>query len=58
VHGVAAKVAEEVGVLFKDKRIDPCASEQVAEHHAGGAAADDAAARRYRAFFPRITCVH
>ena len=44
VHGVAAKIAKEVGVLFEHDGIDAGAPEQVAEHHAGGSAADDATA--------------
>ena len=34
MHGVAAKIAEEVGVLFQHHDVDAGASEQVAEHHA------------------------
>ena len=45
MHGIAAKIAEEVGVLFQHHDIDAGASEQVTEHHAGRAAADDAATR-------------
>ena len=44
MHGVAAKIAEEVGVLFQHHDIDAGAPEQIAEHHAGRPAADDAAA--------------
>ena len=44
MHGVAAKIAEEIRVLFQHHDIDPGAPEQIAEHHAGGPAADDAAA--------------
>ena len=43
VDGVAAEVAEEVGVLFEDGDVDAGAGEEEAEHDAGGAAADDAA---------------
>ena len=42
MHGVAAKIAEEVGVLFQHHDIDAGAAEQIAEHHSGGPAADDA----------------
>jgi hypothetical protein len=45
VHGVAAKVAQEVAVLLEHDGAHAGACEQVAEHHAGGAAADDAAGR-------------
>src|SRR5215472_8617361 len=43
VDGVAAKIAEEIGVLLEDDDIQSCAGEQVAEHHAGRAAAHDTA---------------
>ena len=43
MDGVAAEVAEEVGVFFEDDDVDAGAGEEEAEHHAGGAAADDAA---------------
>jgi hypothetical protein len=43
VNGVAAKIAEKVGVFFEDDDLDACACEQEAEHHAGGAASSDAA---------------
>ena len=42
---VAAKIAQEVGVLFEHKDVDPRAGEQKPQHHAGGATAGDAAAR-------------
>ncbi len=45
MHGVAAKIPEEVGVLFQHHDVDPGAAQQIAQHHAGGTAADDAAAR-------------
>ena len=48
MHGVAAKIAEEVGVLLQHHDIDAGASEQVTEHHAGRAAADDAATYFHR----------
>ena len=44
MHGVAAKIAEEIGMLFQHHDIDPGAPEQISQHHAGGPAADDAAA--------------
>jgi hypothetical protein len=43
VNGVAAEIAEEVGVFFEDEDFDAGAGEKEAEHHAGGAAACDAA---------------
>jgi hypothetical protein len=42
VDGVAAEVAEEVGVFFEDGDGDAGAGEEVGEHDAGGASADDA----------------
>ena len=45
MHGVAAKIPEEVGVLLQHHDIDPGAPQKISQHHAGGAAADDAAAR-------------
>ena len=42
---VAAKVAQEVGVLLQHHDVDAGARQQEAEHHAGRPAADDAAAR-------------
>ena len=44
MHGIAAKIAEEIGVLFQHDRIDPGAPQQISQHHAGRPAADDAAA--------------
>ena len=43
VNGVAAEIAEEVGVFFEDKDFDAGAGEKEAEHYAGGAASCDAA---------------
>ena len=45
VDGIAAKVAQEIGVFFEEQDFDACASEEEAKHHAGGPAAYDAAAR-------------
>ncbi len=42
MDGVAAEVAEEVGVLFEDGDGDAGAGEEEAEHDAGRASADDA----------------
>ena len=49
MHGVAAKIAEEIGVLLQHHDIDPGAPQQIAEHHAGRPAADDAATHCHRA---------
>jgi hypothetical protein len=46
VHGVPAKVAQEVEVLLQHDHAHAGAREQQAEHHAGRAAARDAAAWR------------
>jgi hypothetical protein len=43
MHGIAAKIPEEVSVFLQHQRVDAGAAEQIAEHHAGRAAADDAA---------------
>ena len=46
MDGVAAEVAQEIGVLLQHDDVDACAREQEAEHHPRGAAAGDAALRR------------
>lgn len=43
MDGVAAKVAEEVDVLFEHGDMDARSRKQEAEHDSRGAAADDAA---------------
>ena len=43
MDGVAAEVAQEVGVLLQHHHVDAGARQQEAEHHAGGPAAGDAA---------------
>jgi hypothetical protein len=43
VNGVAAKVAQEIRVLFEHYCINPGASEKQAKHHPRRPAADDAA---------------
>ena len=45
MDGVAAEIAQEIGVLLQHDDVDAGAREQKAEHHAGRPAADDAAAR-------------
>ncbi len=45
VDGVAAEVAQEIGVLLQHHDIDAGARQQKAEHHAGGTAAGDDALR-------------
>jgi hypothetical protein len=52
VHGVAAEIAEEVGVLFQHHDIDAGTSEQIAEHHAGGPATNDATSYLHRFTYP------
>ena len=42
MNGVAAKVAEEVRVLFEDHDVDARTRQQITQHHPGGAAAGDA----------------
>ena len=49
VDGVAAEVAQEVGVLLEHDDVDAGAREQEAEHHPGRTAAGDAAAGAERA---------
>jgi len=41
MNGVAAEIAEEVGVFFEDEDIDAGAGEEEGEDHACGAAAGD-----------------
>jgi hypothetical protein len=43
MDGVAAEVAQEVGMLFEDDAFHPGANEKEAEHHAGRPAADETA---------------
>jgi hypothetical protein len=45
VHGVAAEVAEEVGVLLQHRHLDPGAGQQQSQHHPGRAAPHDQARR-------------
>ena len=45
VDGVAAEIAQEIGVLLQHHDVDAGAGQQKAQHHAGRAAAGDAAAR-------------
>jgi hypothetical protein len=42
MDGVAAEIAQEIGVLFQHRDAHAGARQQIAEHHAGGSAADDA----------------
>src|SRR5271166_54052 len=48
VNRVAAKIAQEVGVLFENEDRDPGSRQQETEHHPCRAAAGDAAAHRNR----------
>ena len=41
MDGVAAEVAEEVGVLFEDDDADAGTRQEQPQHHAGGTAAGD-----------------
>ena len=43
MDGVAAEIAEKIGVLLDDDDLDAGACQQKAEHHPGRAAAHDAA---------------
>jgi hypothetical protein len=45
VNGVAAKIAEEVGVLLQDNYFHARPGQQVAGHHSSRSATDDQAAR-------------
>jgi hypothetical protein len=47
MNRVAAKVAEEVGMLFKHDDFNSGARQKEPEHHAGRTAAGDAAGRLY-----------
>ncbi|GAB2894495.1 hypothetical protein GCM10027278_13390 [Paralcaligenes ginsengisoli] len=44
MHGIAAKIAQEVAVFFKDCDGNPRTRQQQPQHHAGRAASDYAAA--------------
>ena len=43
MHGVAAKIPKEIGMLFQHHGFDSGTAEQISQHHAGRAAADNAA---------------
>ena len=43
VHGVAAEVAQEVGVLLHDRDVHACAGQQQSQHHPRGSATGDEA---------------
>ena len=60
MHGVAAEIAEEIGMLLQHHDVDPGAAQEISEHHAGGTAADDAAADLHRApcRLRKTACVH
>jgi hypothetical protein len=42
MHGIAAKIAEKIRMLFQDDDAHSGAREEKAEHHSGRSAADDA----------------
>ena len=48
MNRVAAKVAEEIGVLLEHRHVDAGAGQQESQHHSRRAAAGDAALRRDR----------
>ena len=48
MNGVAAEIAEEIGVLLQHHDLNAGARQQESEHHSGGPAAGDAALRRDR----------
>jgi len=48
MHGIAAKVAEKIRMLFQDDNAYPGAREEKAEHHSGWSAANDATLRGQR----------
>jgi hypothetical protein len=45
MNRIAAKIAQEIGVLFKNDHGNAGAGEQITQHHACGATARDAATR-------------
>lgn len=52
MHGVAAKVAEKVAVLFQQRDLDPRPGQQQPQYHSGRSAADHRAGRRLRHHSP------
>jgi hypothetical protein len=42
MHGVAAKIPEEVSMLLEHQRLNACPTQEIPQHHSGGSAADDA----------------
>src|SRR5262245_13023572 len=44
MNSVAAKIAEEIAMLFEDDCVDACAGEEEPEHHTGGSSSGNAAA--------------
>ncbi len=53
MNGVAAKIAQEIGVLLQHDDLDAGARQQVAQHHPGRAAAGDGAGRANRLIHAR-----
>src|SRR5262245_30342519 len=47
MNGVAAKIAKEVPVFFKDRHLDAGAGKEQAEHHTGGAATNNTTRSSY-----------
>ena len=47
MNGVAAEIAQKIGVLLQHHDVDAGAGQQEAQHHAGGTAAGNGALRCY-----------
>jgi hypothetical protein len=47
MNGVAAEIAQKIGMFFEHIGFDARPSEQIAEHHARWSASSDTAARRH-----------
>ena len=57
VHGVAAKITQEIGVLLHHRDVDPRAGQQQTEHDAGRAApGNDAASAASVGHAPILAC--
>src|SRR5690349_14717349 len=48
MHGISAKIAQEIGMLFENGDWDTSARQQEAEHHPGRTSADNAAGGFHR----------
>jgi hypothetical protein len=59
VNSVAAKIAEEILVLFENRYFNTTASQQVSEHHTRGSAPHNAATCfHHRMRHPRAALLH